>query len=219
MRPDLEMLYRLSVGPIAFIDESYETRGESTFYILAVVMIDAVRLSAVRNRISELNGGHPIHSSALNSAKSHLLLEGAVGLLAREHDCADIVFASPLLGEDPSAEKTRQVCLASALVSIQEEFSTTVFVLDSRRLKDADDSDRRTASDLRRSRALARNTRLIHVWPNEELLLSLPDVLAWSFRQTLTNREPRWFEPLKREVRVNHLPAGNPGLSPKNIEV
>jgi hypothetical protein len=199
------MLYRLSPNPIAFIDESYETRGDGTFYLLGLVLIAPARLGQVRNRIAELNAGHPIHASALNSVKSHELLDAAVALLAFDHDSADIIFSSPLQVADISGEKTRQKCLAAALVSIQKEFSTTVFVLDSRSLKDADDSDRRTASDLRRAGALDRNTRLVHAWPREELLLSLPDVLAWSFRQTVTNYESRWFEPLRPEVRVTQV--------------
>jgi hypothetical protein len=174
-------------------------------YILGVVMIDSDRLESVRSRISNLNAGHPIHASDLYSIRNFELLESAISLVANDHDNADILYASPLADDDKSGEKTRQRCLASALVAIQGEFGSSIFVLDSRRLKDADTNDRRTANDLRKAGLISRNTRLIHLWPTEEILLSCPDVLAWSYRQTITKNEPRWFSLLASEVRVTLL--------------
>jgi hypothetical protein len=117
----------------------------------------------------------------------------------------DIIYARPLQIGDITGEKTRQLCLQTALSNLHREFETELFVLDSRRLKDADESDRRTAGDLRKAGTLSRDTRLLHVWPAEELLLSLADILAWSYRQKFTKRDSRWFAPLEAEVKVTRV--------------
>lgn len=204
MRPAVEVMFRSS-KPFAFVDESFETQGTDTFYILAVVMITASRLQTVRSRLEKLNGGHAIHASHLNAKRDFELIELAVELLAHDHDSAEVIFASPLLSDDRNGEATRQKCLAQALVTIHREYEVSVAVLDSRKLKDADDSDRRTISDLRKTGHLPRDFKLLHAWPAEELLLGLPDILAWTYRQTVTKNEPRWFETLASEVRVTEI--------------
>lgn len=203
MRPDLEMLYRLAKAPVAFIDESYETRGDSTFYILGAVLVHPERLNLVRQNLARLNSGHPIHASDLYSSKNLELLNQAIELVADDHDNADLVISSPLIKGDSNGEASRQACLRTALIEIQKEFATELFVLDSRRLKDADDADRRTVSDLRKLSKVSRTTAIRHVWPTEEILLSLPDVVAWSYRQILTKNDTRWFQPLEPSVRVS----------------
>jgi len=205
MRPDLEMLYRLAKAPVAFIDESYETHGASTFYILGIVLVLPGRLNLVRRNLSQLNGGHPIHASDLYSSKNLELLNQAIGLVADDHDNADLVISSPLIKGDSNGEQSRQACLKRALIDVQREFQTELFVLDSRRLRDADDADRRTLSDLRKSSQVSRATAIRHVWPTEEILLSLPDVVAWSYRQILTKKDVRWFQPLESSVRISDI--------------
>jgi hypothetical protein len=205
LRPDIQSLYRSTKHCIAFIDESFETNGPDSFYILAVVLVEPARLDSVRQRVANLNSGHAIHASDLGFNKAYSLLDESVALLANDHDSADIIYARPLQIGDTTGEKTRQTCLQTALSTLHEEFHTELFVLDSRRLKDANDSDRRTAGDLRRAGKLSRDVRLLHVWPTEELLLSLADILAWAYRQKLTNRDSRWFSPLEAEVKVTRV--------------
>lgn len=202
MRPDLESLYRQTKNSVAFIDESYETRGDSTFYILAIALVEPRRLQDVRERLRLLNGGHALHASELYSAKQFDLLRTGIGLVAQDHDNADLVVTSPLLPDDSSGEIARQNCLRLALVAIQAEFDTDLFVLDSRNLRDADESDRRTMRDLRKSGELRRATNLRHLWPSEEILLSLPDLIAWSYRQVITKDDTQWFDPLAESVAV-----------------
>jgi hypothetical protein len=205
LRPDIQSLYRSTKHPIAFIDESFETRGPDSFYILAIVLVEPARLDSVRQRVAKLNSGHAIHASDLGFKKAYGLLDDSVALLANDHDSADIIYARPFQNGDITGEKTRQLCLQTALSTLHREFETELFVLDSRRLKDADESDRRTAGDLRKVRKLSRNARLLHVWPAEELLLSLADILAWTYRQKLTNRDSRWFSALEAEVKVTRV--------------
>lgn len=205
MRPELELLYRASKNPIAFIDESYETHGESTFYILGIALVNSSRLLQVRKNLTAINSGHAIHASDLYSSKKFDLLNEAIKLVAEDHDNADILLSSPLLAGDTSGEKTRQHCLEQAFLRIQREFGTTIFILDSRRLKDADESDRRTVRDLRKAARLERSTQIRHLWPGEEILLSLPDLLAWTYRQTITKNDNQWFEPLAPNVRITQL--------------
>ena len=207
MRPDLESLYRKSIAPIAFIDESFETRGDSTFYILAIALIKPKRLETVRARFSSLNAGHPLHASDLNFDRNTKLLMESIRQVASDHDNADVIVATPLTKQDLSGEEARQRCLRDALPRLQAEFGTKLFIVDSRGLKDADESDRRTMRDLRRARHLDRETEFRHVWPTEEILLSLPDLIAWAYRQKLTKGETTWFDMFDDEVKITYLPT------------
>lgn len=207
MRPDIEVLYRGSVAPIAFIDESFETRGDSTFYILGIALIRPDRLHSVRQRFTRLNNGHPIHASELNFDRNTKLLMESILQVASEHDNADVIVATPLATQDSSGEAARQRCLREAVVTLQTEFGTKVFILDSRSLKDADESDRRTVRDLRRAALIDRETVIRHLWPAEEILLSLPDLIAWAYRQKLTKGEAAWFDLFEDDVKITYLPT------------
>jgi len=48
-------------------------------------------------------------------------------------------------------------------------------------------------------------TVAIYTYPRIEPLLGRPDVLAWTYRQEYTGRDPTWFDALRDQAQVHLL--------------
>jgi hypothetical protein len=161
-------------------------------------------LSGTRQALHAFYNGNPLHAAPMWKNLEYESLRLATQLVAREHDYMDLVVCAPV-GE--SRDAARAKCLSFAAAKVHEEMGVSLFVLDSLGTPTENEIDQRTFSDLRSSGdgRLARDTVAVHCRPSEELLLGLPDVLAWAYRQELTRHDAEWFEPLREFTQVSVL--------------
>lgn len=133
-------------------------------------------------------------------------LRQATRLVAKENDGMDIVICAPI-DAGSTRDQARAKCLSFAVAKVHRDFGTSLFVLDSLGTPTENTLDQRTFSDLRRPSdgRLHRDTVAIHCRPSDEILLGLPDVLAWSYRQEHVRQDPTWFEPLREFTEVTVL--------------
>ncbi|WP_142206624.1 hypothetical protein [Subtercola boreus] len=146
----------------------------------------------------------------MNAAGLTAELQSAIALVSHEQDGQDIVVCAPVDDRDRRADGARAAALGYVACKLQNDFGTVKFVIERRQLADEDERDRRTINDLRRAGRLVRETQVIHSRPSNELLLGMPDVLAWSFRQEYQRKNPFWFAPFKAGTHVTQLPRASP---------
>ena len=131
-------------------------------------------------------------------------LKQAIELVSRQHDGMDIVVCAPI-GTDRDSARAR--CLSNAAAKVHADFGTSLFVLDSQSTPTENKLDQRTFRDLRAASdgRLHRDTVAIHCRPSDELLLGMPDVVAWAYRQQHVRNDRTWFEPLREFTVVTVL--------------
>lgn len=149
-------------------------------------------------------GGAALHAAPMYAHKELETLRHATELVSRLNDGMDIVVCAPI-GSSRDAARAR--CLSFAAAKAHSDFGTSLFVLDSLSTPTENKLDQRTFSDLRSAAdgRLHRDTVAIHCRPSEELLLGLPDVLAWAYRQEHVRNDRTWFEPLRDFTEVTVL--------------
>jgi hypothetical protein len=135
-------------------------------------------------------------------------LRQATHLVAGQNDGMDIVICAPITTGE-SRDQARSMCLSAAAAKVHSEFDTSLFVIDRLSTPTECELDQRTFRDLRRAGdgRLSRDTVAVHVQPSQELLLGLPDILAWSYRQEHTRGDGAWFEPMREFTQVTVLNA------------
>lgn len=196
--------YQRNVNPVAFIDESFETDARDTFYVIAVAVVNDSELGNTRQTFREFYGGSAVHASPMFKAAEYESLRQATRLVGTQNDGMDIVVCAPIQG---SRDDARSRCLSHAAAKVHADFGVSLFVLDQLGTPTEDRLDQRTFTNLRTpdDGRLHRDTVAIHVRPSDELLLGLPDVLAWAYRQTHTRGDDTWFEPLRDCTEVTVL--------------
>lgn len=205
VRDELVRLYAGNSNPVAFLDESFETEHGTTFYVVGVAVVDAEELYGTRAALKEFYGGDALHAAPMWARMEYETLRQATRLVARENDAMDIVICSPI-GVDESRDAVRARCLTAATAKVHSDFDVMLFVLDSLSTPTEETLDQRTFSDLRRASdgRLHRDCVAIHARPSQELLLGLPDVLAWAYRQEHLGRG-EWFDALRECTDVTVL--------------
>lgn len=206
MTPELVGRYASTELPVVFIDESFRLDGDDRYYIVAAAMVDADQLVATREALRGFYGTDAMHASEMYKRAELSTLDGAAHLVDRQTDARDVVVYAPIEPSDEHASIARARCLESVVESLHGGFEASTFVIDARRLADENKADLRTIRDLRRARRIDRDVVAFHARPSEEPLLTLADILAWSFRQQYARNESRWFEPLRGHTQVTRLP-------------
>lgn len=198
--------YARNAHPVAFFDESFETDSDDSFYVIAVAVVHDDELVASRSALKEFYGGAALHAAPMFANREVETLRQATHLVRKQNDGMDIVICAPI-EEGASRDAARAKCLSYAAAKVHKDFETRLFVLDSLSTPTENAIDQRTFRDLRRvpSRALHRDAVALHCRPSEELLLGLPDVLAWSYRQEHVRHDKTWFEPLREYTQVTVL--------------
>jgi hypothetical protein len=204
-RKDLQSLYRGTPGAVAFVDESFDLDQGHSFYILAAAILDAADLVGTRNAMLTFYGGNTIHASPMFANGEMRSLRQAVDLVAAQHDGLDIVVQRQIQPDDIGGRIARASCLRLILTKLHDEFECRLFVLDASYSSAGNAADLATTSQLRQSGLLARETQVIHTYPQLEPLLGMPDVAAWAYRQEFTGRSTRWFDPLREQTQVSCL--------------
>lgn len=200
----LAAAYAQTEGPVAFVDETYQTNSASSFYAVAVAVIARDALDETRAELTDFYGGEPLHAAPMWQRGEVETLRLATHLVARQHDLLDVVVCAPI---EDSRDTARARCLRFAASKVHREIGVSLFVIDGLGTPTENRLDQHTFSDLRSAgdRSLSRNTRAVHCRPSDEALLGLPDVLAWSYRQQYVRNDPSWFEPLRELTEVTFL--------------
>lgn len=198
--------YARNVNPVAFIDESYETDASETFYVVAVAIVKPDELGASRRALSDFYGGSALHAAPMWRNAEYESLRQATELVAGQNDGMDVVICAPIVAGE-SRDEARAMCLSHAAAKVHTDFGTSLFVIDSLSTPTERELDQRTFSDLRKAGdgRLPRDSVAVHVRPSEEILLGLPDILAWSYRQEHTRGDGAWFEPMREFTEVTVL--------------
>ncbi|RFA15338.1 hypothetical protein B7R21_04805 [Subtercola boreus] len=191
---------------MAFVDESYETRGLDTFYVIGVAVVNHEETAPTRVKLGSFYGGQALHAAPMFANREIASLRQATELVAQQNDGLDVVVCAPI---EPAGgrDSARQRCLVAAVTKVQRDFGSLLFVIDSLGTPTENQVDQHSFRDLRR-RPLAgidRDTVAVHCRPSEEILLGLPDVLAWAYRQLHVGRDAGWFEPLRQYCDVTML--------------
>jgi hypothetical protein len=190
--------------PVAYFDESFETGPSDTFYVIAVAVVAQDALAESREALRVFYGGDALHAAPMFARREVETLRQATMLVAKQNDGMDIVVCAPISVGD-SRDDARARCLSFAAAKVHEDFGTTLFVLDALGTPTENSLDQRTFRDLRRRavNGLHRDTVAHHCRPSEELLLGLPDVLAWSYRQEHVRNDTSWFEPMREFTNIS----------------
>jgi alkanesulfonate monooxygenase SsuD/methylene tetrahydromethanopterin reductase-like flavin-dependent oxidoreductase (luciferase family) len=198
--------YALNDDPVAFLDESFETEDKDSFYVIAVAVVDSGQVVSSRLALREFYGGSALHAAPMFDKREIATLRQATELVGRQNDGMDIVICAPIRA-GASRDEARARCLSYAVAKVHRDFGTKLFVLDSLGTPTENTLDQYTFGDLKRgqSKALSRDAVAVHCRPSEELLLGLPDVAAWAYRQEHTGRDRTWFEPLREFTKVTVL--------------
>lgn len=201
----LRRLYAASKGAVAYLDESFELEGDSTFYILGCAVVKPGWRSDTRAALSDFYSGEAIHAAPMFNANQTLSLRGAISLAADQHDGADVVVCAPLEKDDPRGDKARVRCVNHLVPMLHEADEVDLFIFDKPSNPGIEKRDKHAFSDLRRASKLDREVELGHFQPSQELLLGLPDMIAWSYRQVRTRRDESWFEPLQAKTAIHEI--------------
>ncbi|TFD44810.1 hypothetical protein E3T55_19805 [Cryobacterium frigoriphilum] len=206
IRDILAQHYKANSRPVAFLDESFETGAFDTFYVVAVAVVNVDDLTESREALREFYGGDALHAAPMFARREVATLRQATTLVASQSDGLDIVVCAPIADGD-SRDVARARCLGVAAAKVHKDFGTQLFVLDSLSTPTENKLDQRTFSDLRRKtvNGLHRDTVAHHCRPSSELLLGLPDVLAWSYRQEHVRDDRSWFDPMREFTDITIL--------------
>ena len=171
-----------------------------------MAIVNADQITTTREALTHFYGGSPLHAAPMFRRAELATLRQATQLVARQNDAMDIVVCAPIRHGE-SRDTSRARCLSHAALKAQAEWGTTLFVLDSLSTPTENSFDKRTFHDLRKASdgRLSRNAVAIHCRPSQELLLGLPDILAWPYRQERVGRSIEWFEPLRDCTEVTVL--------------
>jgi len=190
--------YMANTMPVAYFDESFETGSTHTFYVVAVAVVANDAVAESREALRAFYGGDALHAAPMFARREIATLRQATLLVARQNEGMDIVVCAPISAGD-SRDDARAKCLSFAAAKVHRDFGTTMFVLDALGTPTENNLDQRTFRDLRHRsvNGLHRDTVAHHCRPSQELLLGLPDVLAWSYRQEHVKNDKSWFEPMR----------------------
>jgi hypothetical protein len=174
--------------------------------VIAVALVKNDELHASRSALSEFYGGRALHAAPMYANSEKETLRQATRLVAEQNDGLDVVVCAPI-GDRNDRDAARRKCLSFAVTKVQNDFGTRLFVLDSLSTPTENTLDQRTFNDLRRDRlrSFDRDSVAVHCRPSEEILLGLPDVLAWSYRQEHVRGDRAWFEPMRDFTEVTVL--------------
>jgi hypothetical protein len=201
----LHDFYRGSSESVAFVDESFRLDGSSEFYILGIAIVRADQLAATRSQLLDVYGGESLHAGAMYSRGELASLRKAATLISRQNDGLDVIVATGIASDDLTGVAARRQCVEYGLSVAIGDFDCNRVVFDSHKNPTLNQRDRETLNELRLTQQVNEAMVAIHTYPRIEPLLGLPDVLAWTYRQEYTGRDPTWFDALHDQAQVHLL--------------
>lgn len=201
-------LYRANKRATAYLDESFnldEDTGQR-FYILGCATVKCGWRTETREEIQKKFPDESIHAAPMWRDKRYSDLKKAANLVADEQDGLDIVICSPLAANDARGNQARLDCMRFLLPLVHKNNQVDLFVFDKPNLVDIISRDKRLFRDLIKEGLLSQSAAIHHAYPAHEPLLGLPDILAWSYRQTVTRQRDDWFNYFENQVSIYELP-------------
>lgn len=204
MSDDLARLYRANSRSTAYLDESFEIDGKDTFFIMGCAVIEDGLRSTTRRELTEFYGG-TLHAAPMWAAGEKESLAKATELIATCHDGADVVVCAPLGKDDPHGDRARIKCIEYLAPILHAQDEVDLFVFDKPSTPSISKRDHWAFRDLVKAEKLSRAVAVGHVYPSEEPLLGLPDMIAWAYRQVHVSGNDSWFKPLRGKTRVHEI--------------
>ncbi|MCP2277523.1 hypothetical protein [Nocardia amikacinitolerans] len=192
--------YRRTKGPVAYLDESYQTcnrdvKPAETFYIFTAVVVRQPDMAEIRAGLREIVGGRYWHSTeALQDPDGPAAMKDMLEFLTDGSEPCLIAHRVPLAADDRDGEDARRACyrgIAIELATGGEGYWDPVelLVLEERNQQNFRNKDRANHKELVSAELIPRNVRLLQTSPKFEHLLWLPDVVSSAYRRSLTHRD------------------------------
>ena len=192
--PALKTLYKSlqRKNYVLFLDETYDGKSRTNtpaFYIVSGALIKAEHLARTRQDIQEIVGSNYWHSTeAMQTSQGK---STAVELLKYCSEVKDTYFISHKIHiNHKHLEHARRDCIKALLKECQREVSgLKAIIIEAQQKRSFDDWDRSTVRQMKQNKELPRETAFMSVSPYQEPLLWLPDLVALSYRRSLTHSD------------------------------
>jgi hypothetical protein len=187
-------------GPVAYLDESYQTVNPvvapaETFYIFTAVVVHHDQMTELREglgQIAESTWWHTTESLLHEDGRGKT--KDMLEFLAEGPETCMIAFRVPVGETDHDGEEARRVCYRGLAIELAAGRSNAwdpvdLFVLEERSQNNLRSRDKRNHNELINEKQVPRNTRLLQTSPSAERLLWLPDLVSSAYRRSLTHRD------------------------------
>lgn len=199
-RAIVEAAYKRCRGPVAYLDESYQTSDPTvapaeTFYIFTAVIVTFEQMEELRKGLGEIAESTWWHTTqALLGDEGRVKTREMLEFLAEGPETCIIAFQVPVDGDDHDGEGARRACyrgLAIELAAGRENAWAPVelFVLEERNQNNFRAKDKLNHKELIAEKSIPQPTRLLQTSPGVERLLWLPDLVSSAYRRTLTHTD------------------------------
>ncbi|MFE4457989.1 hypothetical protein ACFROC_11605 [Nocardia tengchongensis] len=205
--------YRRTKGPVAFLDESYQTHNPDvnpaqTFYVFTAVVVRLPDMDELRDGLRQIAGSDYWHSTeALQDSDGPAAMQDMLEFLAEGSEPCVIAHRVPIDADDHDGEAARRACYRGVAIELAGGGDgrwdpVDLLVLEERNQDNFRNKDRRNHSELVAEQRIPRNTRLLPTSPKFEHLLWLPDLVSSAYRRSLTHRDKtsRLFSIIKSRV-------------------
>ncbi len=207
--------YRRTKGPVAYLDESYQTanpvvKPAATFYIFTAVIVVFDQMEELRDGLAKIAEGSWWHTTeALLEDEGRRRTRDMLEFLAEGPEVSVIASRVPIEPNDHDGEDARRACyrgLASALTAgcTGAWDPVDLLVLEERNQSNFQNKDRQNHRELISEKRIPQSTRLLQTSPGVERLLWLPDLVSSAYRRKLTHRDEtrRLFEIIAERVHM-----------------
>lgn len=205
--------YRRTKGPVAFLDESYQTHNPDvnpaeTFYVFTAVVVRMPDMCELRDGLRQIAGSDYWHSTeALQDPDGPDAMKDMLEFLAEGSEPCVIAHRVPVDVDDHDGETARRACYRSVAIELAAGGEgrwdpVELLVLEERNHLTLRGKDQRNHRELVSEKRIPRNTRLVQMSPKFEHLLWLPDVVSSAYRRSLTHhdRTSRLFSIIRNRV-------------------
>ena len=197
---------RAAKGPLAFIDESFmaPSQDPDSFYILGAVVVEKKKVFWLRDQMREIVGADYFHATEFGRKDyGRKVIRQLADLIARETTPV-LVVIDQLQSSDVDAERARaRVTKKMFQVLSEKEIYVSGTVVYERRMRYGQHQrDLRIFQSLKRERLPGNKLKVVGLASKNEPLLWAPDLLCWVFRQAYHEKNPSYFQQLKKVAKV-----------------
>ncbi|MEW1738814.1 hypothetical protein AB0346_22965 [Nocardia beijingensis] len=192
--------YRRTKGPVAYLDESYQTHNPDvnpteTFYVFTAVVVRQPDMAELRSGLRQIVDGTYWHSTeALQDPDGPAAMKDMLEFLAEGSEPCVIAHRVPVAADDKDGEAARRACYRGVAAELAAGGDgrwdpVELLVLEERNQQNFRNKDRANHKELVSENSKFRNVRLLQTSPKFEHLLWLPDVVSSAYRRSLTHRD------------------------------
>lgn len=196
--------------PVAFIDESYQSRDQRPkdppFYVATAIVIPPETHEGMRQDLSSIAGSDFWHSTqAFQSAEGQGDLQEMVAYIIEGSEPVIIAVQTEISEQDHDMESSRRTCLtalACGLASGAHCAPVELMVIEERHDNVSRKRDEYTFTQARKNGLLPRHVRLFQASPSYEKLLWLPDIISYAKYRHMAVSDERFFRPIAPMVQT-----------------